>query len=203
MPRTGLTQEELKHAALDAAEATIRRHGIEKARLVDVAKSIGVNHALLYRLFPDKSALMDAVSERWLRRMEADLAAIAASPGSTADRIKRWLLRLHHLKREKVMRDPELYGAFNLAAEKTRLFVQTHLAVMNDQLRGILSEGMESGEIERRDPAAIAHLLFEGTMTFHHPRFVREHIEEDRTALLEGLIDLLLAGLAGRAGPHV
>jgi AcrR family transcriptional regulator len=70
MPRTGLSHQELKLAVLDAAEATIRRHGIEKSRLVDVAKSVGVNHALLYRLFADKEALMDAVSERWLGHID-------------------------------------------------------------------------------------------------------------------------------------
>ena len=76
MPRTGLTQAELRSAALDAAEAAIRRYGIDKCRLVDVAKQLGVSHAALYKLFRDKNALMDAVSDRWLLDTEAELAKI-------------------------------------------------------------------------------------------------------------------------------
>jgi AcrR family transcriptional regulator len=196
MPRTGLTQDEFRRAALDAAEHVIRRYGIDKSRLVDVAKSLGVSHSALYKLFPDKSALMDAVSDRWLKDIETELEAIAQRKPPGAKKLRDWFVRLHVLKREKVKADPELYAAFDLAATRARPFIERHLQVMRDQLERMLAQSMAAGEFRRADPKATAQALFAGTAAFHHPRFVLEHIAQDRVPQLRKVLDLLLAGLA-------
>ena len=196
MPRTGLTQDALRRAALAAAEAAIRRYGIEKSSLVDVAKRLGVTHSALYKLFPDKNALMDAVSDRWLQDTEAELEAIARRKAPAAKRLREWFVRLHTLKREKVLADPELYAAFDRAATQARPFIERHLQVMRDQVERILAQGMAAGEFRRSTPKALAHTLFEATLAFHHPRSVLENIEDDRVPQLRKVLNLLLAGLA-------
>jgi AcrR family transcriptional regulator len=42
---------------------------------VDVAQALGVSHGVVYRHFPSKAALRDAVTERWLTRLVAPLEA--------------------------------------------------------------------------------------------------------------------------------
>jgi len=195
MPRTGLTQDELRRAALDAAEGAIRRYGIDKSRLVDVARRLGVSHSALYKLFPDKDALMDAVSDRWLKDVETELEAIANRKAPAAKRLREWFARLHLLKREKVEGDPELYAAFDVAATRARPFIERHLQVMREQLERMLAQGMATGEFRRGDPKATAQALFAGTAAFHHPRFVLEHIAQDRVPQLRKVLGLLLAGL--------
>lgn len=199
MPRTGLTQDELRHAALDAAEASIRRYGIEKSRLVDVAKKLGVSHSAIYKLFRDKNALMDAVSDRWLLDTEAELARVVRRKAPAERRLRAWFLRLHALKLEKVKADPELYAAFDLAATRARPFIERHLQVMREQLERMLAEGMAAGEFRRADPKATAQALFLGTAAFHHPRFVLEHMRQNRVPQLRKVLDLFLAGLTGKA----
>lgn len=195
MPRTGLTQAELRQAALDAAEAAIRRYGIEKSSLVDVAKQLGVTHSALYKLFPDKNALMDAVSDRWLRDTEAELETVTRHQTPAARRLREWFVRLHTLKREKVLADPELYTAFDRAATRARPFIERHLQVMRDQLERILAQGMAASEFRRGNPKVLAQTLFEATLAFHHPRSVLENIAHDRVPQLRKVLDLLLAGL--------
>ena len=51
---------------LDAAETVLRRFGPKKASVVDVARALGVSHGSIYRHFPSKKALRDAVAGRWL-----------------------------------------------------------------------------------------------------------------------------------------
>ncbi|MGV2788298.1 TetR family transcriptional regulator, partial [Clostridium perfringens] len=58
-----------KEAILDAAEQTLRRYGPDKTSVVDVAKALQVSHGSLYRHFPSKAALREAVTERWLQRI--------------------------------------------------------------------------------------------------------------------------------------
>ena len=162
---------------------------------MDVAKSLGVSHSALYKLFPDKDALMDAVSDRWLKDVEMKLEAIARRRAPTAKRVRDWFVLLHGLKRQKVEADPELYGAFDAAATRSRPFIERHLQVMREQLTRIVSEGMASGDVRRGDAKQVAQTLFQATVAFHHPRFVLENIAEDRVPQLRKLLDLLLAGL--------
>jgi len=51
---------------LEASEDVLRRYGPAKATVVDVARELGVSHGSVYRRFPTKTALRDAVGERWL-----------------------------------------------------------------------------------------------------------------------------------------
>ena len=75
---------------LDAAEDVLRRYGPAKATVVDVARALGVSHGSVYRHFPSKAALRDAVTERWL----GDLQAARSSrnrEGPAPGRLHRWL----------------------------------------------------------------------------------------------------------------
>ena len=65
---------------LAAAETVLRRHGVEKTNVVDIARALGISHANIYRHFPSKKALLDAVAARWLERVTAPLAGHRGGP---------------------------------------------------------------------------------------------------------------------------
>ena len=67
-----LTPEQI----LEAAEDVLRRFGPSKATVVDVARALGVSHGSVYRHFPSKAALREAVLERWLHRISDPLEAL-------------------------------------------------------------------------------------------------------------------------------
>src|SRR6266508_2226409 len=77
MAETALTPEQI----LVAAEGVFRRFGPGKSSVVAVARALGVSHGSVYRHFASKAALRDAVAERWLARVSAPLAEIAAADG--------------------------------------------------------------------------------------------------------------------------
>jgi len=196
MPRTGLTNVELREAALDVAEKLIRRHGFERTHLVEIAKELGVSHPVLYRLFPDKAALLDAVSERWLMRMDAELEAIAHGRGLATARIQKWFLTLHRLKKKKVGLDPELYRAFSYSAEAKRPVVAAHIKNSRSQLLSIVKDAIADGEFQNGNAEKIAQILYESTIAFHHPRLVLDRLKEKRETALKGMLKLLIKGLA-------
>lgn len=57
-----------RERVLDAAEACLRRDGIRRTSVLQVAAEAGISRAWLYRLFPDKSTLLSAAL---IRRDEA------------------------------------------------------------------------------------------------------------------------------------
>src|SRR3982074_1532384 len=95
---------------LEVTEDVLRRFGLAKATVVDVARALSVSHGSVYRHFPSKAALRDAVAEQWLARLAARRAAVAAERGPAAERLRHWLDLLIASKRRKARSDPELFA---------------------------------------------------------------------------------------------
>ena len=80
---------------LEAAEEALRRFGPAKANVVDVARALGVSHGAVYRHFPSKAALRDAVSAAGCDQFHDDPGAgrrpreSAASPSAAKKRRPR------------------------------------------------------------------------------------------------------------------
>jgi AcrR family transcriptional regulator len=66
-----------------------------------IEKTLGVSHSALYKLFPDKQALLDEVSDRWLLHIEAELEKVVGRKSKAATKLRDWFLTLHQLKLKK------------------------------------------------------------------------------------------------------
>ena len=73
---------------LEVTEDVLRRFGLAKATVVDVARALDVSHGSVYRHFPSKASLREAVAKRWLDRVNAPLAKIAESSGPAPARLE-------------------------------------------------------------------------------------------------------------------
>lgn len=180
---------------LDAAEEVVRRHGPSKATVVDVARALGVSHGSVYRFFPSKAALREAVTARWLHRISTPLAAIAEDDGSAPVRLRRWFEQLMKLKRKKVLDDPELFAAYHELTREARDVVRSHVESLIGQLTAIVADGVARREIAVRDPAATARALFDATSKFHMPIHAASWTAPDIDQQFEALFELLLRGL--------
>ena len=117
-----LTRERI----LEAAEEVLRRYGPAKANVVDVARAVGVSHGSVYRHFPSKAVLRDAVTARWLESISEPLEAIAAGKRTAPRRLERWLDSLVQAKRRKALDDPELFATYvELAADAREVVKST------------------------------------------------------------------------------
>lgn len=195
MPKTGLSSEELVEKALEVAKANIRKNGLDKFRLIDVARELGVTHAALYNHFSRKGAVLDVISERWLSEVDARLEGLSRARGPVLEAVTDWLRELHRLKVEKVRGDPELYRSFNLAVESEKPFVMRHLRNMHDQLLFMVERAVRRGELAVPSPEEAVQVLSTATAAFHHPGLVLEHRDEDREPLLKEVVAVVLAGL--------
>jgi AcrR family transcriptional regulator len=157
---------------LDAAEALMRRHGLAKTTVVDVARALGMSHANVYRHVASKAALQDAVAERWLHAVSAPLALVADGEGPAAERLVAWVEALVAAKRRKVLDDPELFATYHAVAEAAREVVGAHVAELRAQLGRIVRDGVERGEFAVSDPDAAAAAVLDATVRFHHPHHV-------------------------------
>lgn len=119
-PFTMSEEAALPQRILDAAEAVLRRHGVEKANVVDIARSLGMSHGNIYRHYPSKKAILDAVAARWMQKVMVPLTAIADDRKKSApERLALWFDTLREAKRRKVLDDPELFRVYHGIAETT------------------------------------------------------------------------------------
>lgn len=195
MPRTGLTASEIQDKAVEIAIDQMRAKGFEKVRLVDVAKEMGISHAALYSHFQDKTALLDAVSERWLVNLDEKQDLLVNEKRDPIQKILTWFLNLHRMKLEKVKLDPELYKAFDMAAEESKPFIQTHLTNMRIQMSSLVTEAINQKKIKKRDVNLVSEILISAGAAFTHPKLVTQHCHEDRESLLVDTIEAVLKGL--------
>lgn len=180
---------------LDAAEEVLRRYGPSKTNVVDVARALGVSHGNVYRYFPSKAALRDAVASRWLSRVSSPLWEIAQGRGSAEDRLRQWLHQLSRVKRDKVLQDPELFATYHSIAEQSSGAVDAHVRELKQQLARIILDGQESRSFKVSDPEHAASAVFDATMRFHHPAHSKEWKDPDIDDALDVVIDLLIAGM--------
>lgn len=184
---------------LDAAVEVLRRHGLEKTAVVDVARALGVSHGSIYRHVKSKAELIDAVAERWLASVSLPLEAIAAGQKAPPARVRQWFEALVQAKRRKILEDPELFGAYHAVAEAAHRVVAEHVAHLRRQLARILADGAARGDFQLRSPELAAAALFDATLRFHHPAFVAANATPEADRALKALLDLLLAGLKAGA----
>jgi AcrR family transcriptional regulator len=183
---------------LDAAEEVLRRFGPAKANVVDVARALGVSHGSVYRHFPSKAALRDAVAARWLARVSAPLAVVSGEDGPATERLRRWLDLLISIKRRKVTEDPELFATYHALAMDAREVARAHVDALVADLARIIGDGMAQGEFAVADPARAGRAVLDATARFHNPAHASEWSDPGIDVAFEAVWTLLLHGLHAR-----
>lgn len=180
---------------LEATEDVLRRFGLAKATVVDVARALDVSHGSVYRHFPSKASLREAVAKRWLDRANAPLEQIAECSGPAPARLERWLRALFAIKHRKVCDDPEMFATYLALAREACKVVKAHKDGLVDQIAHILSDGVKQGVFQVADVKASSLAIFEATSRFHHPAHCGEWRDPQLAARIDALLALLLRGL--------
>jgi AcrR family transcriptional regulator len=186
-----LTPEQI----LDVTEDVLRRFGLAKATVVDVARALDVSHGSVYRHFPSKASLRQAVAKRWLDRANAPLEKIAEGTGPAPARLERWLRTMLAIKLKKFGDDPEMFATYLALAQEACAAVKAHRERLIDQIAAILSDGVKQGAFQVADLKATARAVFEATVRYHHPAHSEEWNDPALPARIDALLALLLRGL--------
>ncbi len=187
--------QDTRDRILQAAEEVLRRFGPAKTTVVDVARHLGMSHGNVYRHFPSKAALREAVAERWLAALSGPMAGIASAKEPAEQRLEAWLLALAEAKRRKVHDDPELFATYHALATDAATAIADHLAALKAQVTHILADGVAEGVFRIADPAAAAVAVLTATVDFHHPAHVRAAGGRNRETEARQVIRLVVAGL--------
>jgi AcrR family transcriptional regulator len=180
---------------LEVTEDVLRRFGLAKATVVDVARALDVSHGSVYRHFPSKASLREAVAKRWLDRVDVPLRKIAEGSGPAPARLERWLRALFAAKYKRVCEDPEMFATYLTLAREACATVKAHKDGLVDQIAHMLSDGVKQGAFDVTDVKAAARAVFDTTIRFHHPAHSEEWRDPATPARIDAVLALLLKGL--------
>jgi AcrR family transcriptional regulator len=182
---------------LEVTEDVLRRFGLAKATVVDVARALEVSHGSVYRHFPSKASLREAVAKRWLDRVSAPLKAVAEEQGPAPARLERWLRTLCTAKQKKVCDDPEMFQTYLTLAREACSAVKAHREGLIDQIAAIIADGVAQGAFDVADAKTSARAIYDATIRYHHPAHAEEWKDPTLAARLDALLALLMRGLEG------
>lgn len=186
-------------AVVSATEEVLRRHGPEKTTVLDVARLLGVSHGSVYRHFPSKAALREAVIRRWLDRVRDDFAAAAKDSGRPpAERLRGLLTGMFAAKWAKAKEDPELFATFRVLAAEHSSVSSAHVGFLVEQIRAIVADGMASGDFADGESEVIARAVLNATSRFHDPMHAEEWNTPEAEAESEDVVSLILNGIRAR-----
>ena len=180
---------------LEVTEDVLRRYGLAKATVVDVARALDVSHGSVYRHFPSKASLREAVAKRWLDRLGAPLQKITEASGPAPARLERWLRTMFSIKHKKLGDDPEMFATYLTLAREACKVVKAHKDGLVDQIAHMLSDGVKQGVFQIADVKASARAIFDATSRFHHPAHAEEWNDPEAPARVDAVLALLFRGL--------
>jgi AcrR family transcriptional regulator len=165
---------------MDTAEALFRRLGYAKTAVADIAAELKMSPANVYRFFPSKNAIIEAICQRCLGELEERAWTVARARGSAAQRIERLVLEILAYHKENLLTDQRVNDMVLAAIELSWGAIRAHKEHMRMVLESILREGVERGEFEPVDPRETSRLLMLSLVHFCHPVLVAQYLQDQQ-----------------------
>src|SRR5213080_2522357 len=177
-PQPKLKPDDTRARIMDTADALFRRLGFAKTAVADIAAELGMSPANVYRFFPSKNAIVEAICRRCLSELEERAWAVARSKASAAQRMERLILEILAYHKENLVTERRVNDMVLAAIEHSWETIRAHKQAMANVTELILRDGIEAGEFEPVDAQATAGLIMRSVVCFTHPLMLSQCLEE-------------------------
>jgi AcrR family transcriptional regulator len=177
-PQVKVKPDDTKARIVEVAEALFRRIGYAKTTVADIAAELDMSPANVYRFFPSKNAIVEAICRRCLAEVEEKAWRVARSKVPAADRMERLILEILAYHKENLITEQRVNDMVLAAIEHSWETIRTHKRVLGNVTELILRDGIETGEFKPLDPQVTAGLIMRSVICFTHPLMLGQCIEE-------------------------
>lgn len=173
--RQKFSPEETINRILDVAEEHFRRVGYAKTAVADLADALGMSSANIYRFFPSKGAINEAICQRLLNESHRIIETIMAGSSPAAVRLQDVLLALNAFNKSRYTGERRMHEMVAIAMEENWGVVQEHMSFLVNCLATLIAEGIEKGEFKpQADVAMTAMLVKKSCVCILHPMMIAE-----------------------------
>jgi AcrR family transcriptional regulator len=163
---------------IETAEALFRRLGFSKTTVADIASELKMSPANVYRFFPSKDAIVEAICKHCLKEVEEKAWAVARSKAPAPERLERLILEILAYHMENLMTEKRVNELVVAAIEHSWETIRGHKEVMRNVIELIVRDGIEAGEFERVEPRHTSELIMRAMVAFTNPMLIGTCLEE-------------------------
>ena len=178
VPKPKTRPDDTRERIMQTAEALFRRLGFAKTAVADIAAELKMSPANVYRFFPSKNAIVEAICKRCLGEVEEKAWAVARSKAPAAQRLERLILDILAYHRENLVTEQRVNELVVAAIEDNCETIRAHKDLLRNVAELILRDGIAAGEFEPLDPRETAELFMRSVVAFTHPLIVGQCVEE-------------------------
>src|SRR6516165_5232247 len=95
------TETDVRERILVTAERLFREIGYQKTTVGDIAKTLRMSPANVYRFFDSKKSIHEAVACSLMGEVEVAARAILAKPGPATTRLRELLAMIHRMNSQR------------------------------------------------------------------------------------------------------
>ena len=199
-PQARAKPDDTRARIVETADTLFRRLGFAKTAVADIAAELGMSPANVYRFFPSKTAIVQAICHRCLSEVEEAAWAIARSKAPAAQRLERLILEILAYHKENLLTEQRVNDIVLVAIEHNWDNIRAHKAALRNVVELILRDGIEAGEFEAVDPRTTAELIMQSTVVFTHPVLIGQCLQDgqDLEAEARASVRFLLQAITPR-----
>jgi AcrR family transcriptional regulator len=195
--RPKISADDMRERILVVAEEYFRRIGYAKTAVADIAQAMGMSPANVYRFFPSKLAINDALCAKVMRETDALIKRIMERQAPASERLVAFIVEIHRHNKEKLTNEHRLFDMVEVAMEENWPAIDAHFESVVCQMARLVTEGIASGEFRQVDPAEFADTAFNATAKVFHPTLIAQSVRfgDDQEDQARRIAQLILAAL--------
>jgi AcrR family transcriptional regulator len=180
---------------LQEAERLFRHYGYAKTTMADIADDCGMSAANLYRFFPSKLALVEAICTRITDDSESRLREIVRSGGPASLRLERFIKQLHQYTLENLLDHRKVHEMVVVAMQEQWHAVRAHLERVALLIEDIIADGIARGEFRQQDSRRAAKCVHNAIACLCHPMMVAQKLEDEDRPTADEMAILVINSL--------
>ncbi len=192
-------ETDVRERILITAERLFREIGYQKTTVADIAKTLRMSPANVYRFFDSKKSITAGVARRLMGEVEQALQAIAKRPGNAVGRLRELLQTVHRMNSDRYAGDSKMHEMVAVAMEENWDVCLAHIEYIIGVTGEVIADGVASGEFHAADIRVAALTTLTAMLRFIHPQYIAEFADKP-TATLDQMIDFVIVALRAPAG---
>ena len=189
------TETDVRERILVTAERLFREIGYQKTTVADIAKTLRMSPANVYRFFDSKKSITAGVARRLMGDVEQALQVIVRKPDGATARLRQLFETMHRMNRERYAGDSKMHEMVAVAMEENWDVCQKHIDCLIGVTAEVIGDGVASGEFHTPDVGGAALCVLTAMLRFIHPQLIAEFADKP-TATLDQMIDFVITGLS-------
>lgn len=183
-------------AIMDTADRLFRTLGYQKTTVADIARDLRMSPANVYRFFPSKAAITEAIAERVLDQLKAAIWAEATRDAPAPDRLRAVFAVLQEQTVALFFHERRMHEMVAAAIEENWPVCDRYVQSVEDALARVIRDGQAAGDFAALPPEQAARLVHGTCLLFGHPQLVQQcQDKKDLPAIAAGMAEFCLRAL--------